>query len=227
MRAMTQTSAGWHPDPHVPGQQRYWDGTAWTDHVAPLLAPPGYGGKASTTPDGQPLAGWWRRVAAQVLDGLILFPLGFLAAFPWWKEVWTTYADFIEETIDASDAGRPAPNAMDLQGELFGTLLTIALISLVLNFAYVVGFLAWKQATPGKLALGLRVRRRDVAGPMPLGVILRRWAVVGLPSLVGLVPFVGSIGSLVILLDYLWPLWDDQRQAIHDKVAGTNVVLKR
>ena len=27
--------AGWFPDPQVPGQQRYWDGTVWTDHVAP------------------------------------------------------------------------------------------------------------------------------------------------------------------------------------------------
>lgn len=28
--------AAWYPDLQVPGQQRYWDGTAWTDHVAPL-----------------------------------------------------------------------------------------------------------------------------------------------------------------------------------------------
>ena len=28
--------AGWYPDTTKPGQQRYWDGNAWTDHVAPL-----------------------------------------------------------------------------------------------------------------------------------------------------------------------------------------------
>lgn len=33
-----QPAAGWYPDPGVPGQQRYWDGGAWTDHVAPLQA---------------------------------------------------------------------------------------------------------------------------------------------------------------------------------------------
>src|SRR5204862_5549643 len=27
--------AGWHRDPHEQGQMRYWDGTQWTDHVAP------------------------------------------------------------------------------------------------------------------------------------------------------------------------------------------------
>jgi hypothetical protein len=27
--------AGWYPHPEVAGTQRYWDGTRWTDHVAP------------------------------------------------------------------------------------------------------------------------------------------------------------------------------------------------
>ena len=27
--------AGWFPDPSIAGQQRYWDGTTWTDHTAP------------------------------------------------------------------------------------------------------------------------------------------------------------------------------------------------
>lgn len=35
-------SPGWYPDPLVPGQQRYWDGSAWTGAVgaAPPMAPP-------------------------------------------------------------------------------------------------------------------------------------------------------------------------------------------
>jgi hypothetical protein len=28
---MTQTPAGWYPDPENPGQERYWTGEAWTD----------------------------------------------------------------------------------------------------------------------------------------------------------------------------------------------------
>lgn len=31
---MSQTPAGWYPDGQ--GQQRYWDGYQWTEHVAPL-----------------------------------------------------------------------------------------------------------------------------------------------------------------------------------------------
>ena len=30
------TSPGWYPDPQNEAQQRYWDGAAWTENVAPL-----------------------------------------------------------------------------------------------------------------------------------------------------------------------------------------------
>ena len=32
---MSQAPEGWYPDPELRGQQRYWDGTTWTDHRAP------------------------------------------------------------------------------------------------------------------------------------------------------------------------------------------------
>lgn len=32
---MSETPAGWYPDPEVPGQQRYWNGASWTAHTAP------------------------------------------------------------------------------------------------------------------------------------------------------------------------------------------------
>ncbi|MFG3722064.1 DUF2510 domain-containing protein [Streptomyces massasporeus] len=38
---------GWYPDPHAPHRQRWWDGTAWTEHrrepEAPAAPPPGGG----------------------------------------------------------------------------------------------------------------------------------------------------------------------------------------
>jgi hypothetical protein len=48
-----------------------------------------------------------------------------------------------------------------------------------------------------------------------------------LGGLVSVVPLVGLLGSAYSLLDDLWPLWDGRRQALHDKVARTNVVRTR
>ena len=29
---------------------------------------------------------------------------------------------------------------------------------------------------------------------------------------------------IVTILDYLWPLWDDRNQALHDKIVNTLVI---
>lgn len=71
---MSQFAPGWYPDPNPQvraGSQRYWDGAQWTAHTAP---PPL--GERDVTPDGAPLAGWWQRVGAYVLDSLLVLVVG-------------------------------------------------------------------------------------------------------------------------------------------------------
>jgi uncharacterized RDD family membrane protein YckC len=73
----------------------------------------------------------------------------------------------------------------------------------------------------GKRIVGLRIlRHRDGAQPGYGTGFLRTIA----PTLIGLVPLVGSI---LQLLDYLWCIWDGQKQTWHDKIAGTIVVVAR
>lgn len=92
---MTTSGAppGWYPDPQQPGQQRYFDGTAWTEHCAPLSMPPYVAnpwwiqppwkgaklGRPQYGPDA--LADPARRLGARLLDGLIFLPVfaGFIA----------------------------------------------------------------------------------------------------------------------------------------------------
>jgi hypothetical protein len=33
--------AGWYPHPSMAGTQRYWDGSKWTDHTAPVAVATG------------------------------------------------------------------------------------------------------------------------------------------------------------------------------------------
>lgn len=35
------TPAGWHSDPNDPTLNRWWNGSQWTEHSAPKVAPPG------------------------------------------------------------------------------------------------------------------------------------------------------------------------------------------
>ncbi len=69
--------AGWYPDPHNPSQQRYWNGSTWTEHVhvhdvgpasgrPPFTPPPS--GPPAVHGGGRPLndIGQWLRSSARV-----------------------------------------------------------------------------------------------------------------------------------------------------------------
>jgi hypothetical protein len=65
---MSDIRAGWYPDPEVPTQSRYWDGTQWTEHRAPMghaapgpespLIPPPPAVTASSTSTSGSKKGW-------------------------------------------------------------------------------------------------------------------------------------------------------------------------
>lgn len=252
---MTQIPAGWYPDPAQthPARQRYWDGARWTEHVhdpvppappaypsyphgygqspqpyAPAHGPVGYAPglpQPPTTPDGQPLSGWWRRVLAQVIDSLVLSPvlLGIFAAFL--ASRWHEISTWFDEYSSAVDAGRTPPAAPDLFQPFSTEMLAMAGSYAVVVAVYTLGFWRWKQATPGKLAAGIRIRRRETPGPMPWSTMLPRFLFVQALAFLAYVPWLGIVFLLVSVLDYLWPLWDSRNQALHDKIARTNVVL--
>ena len=61
--------AGWHPDPQVPGSERYWDGAAWTQQIRPMGPAPTPGPVPQQTiiVQQQKSGTWWK-----VLLGLFL-----------------------------------------------------------------------------------------------------------------------------------------------------------
>ena len=177
---------------------------------------------SATTPDGVPLAGWWRRGLALTIDGVVVAVVAALLSLPWWIDVVRDVSSWMNDAMDAPQGTTPDTNA--LLDKIATPLLVIGLVSNALRFVYYVGFLRWKQATPGMFALGLRVRLRERPGPMPMRTVLMRWLGHYGPALLGLAATGGAISALYTLVDYLWPLWDDKKQAVHDKIARTNVV---
>jgi len=179
------------------------------------------------TPDGQLLAGWGQRFGAILVDGLLTGGLSVLLGWSFLQKVGAAYATYVQLAVEAARTGAQPPSTSVLLAGVTGPLVGFLLVSWVVKGVYGIGFLKAFSATPGKMLLRLEVRLRERPGPLPWGTVLARWFMQNLGGVVSLVPLVGLLGSVYSLLDDLWPLWDGKRQALHDKVARTNVVRTR
>jgi uncharacterized RDD family membrane protein YckC len=149
---------------------------------------------------GTPLATWGSRFGATLIDWLILLvPAVILTVI-------------VVGIAAGSDTGAIVTGAVGF------------LAYLAVAFIYAPVLMARDGArngqTWGKQLLSIRVVR-DTGQPMTFGwAALREIAVKGLA--------VGIAGSIIpvlpYLLNYLWPLWDDENQALHDKIVSTHVV---
>ncbi|WP_076259193.1 RDD family protein [Intrasporangium flavum] len=213
--APTQPGA---PTPTTPMPQGGWQGQQGYQQ-APYQQAPQYPGapqggaqwmyNVKTTADGVPLASWGKRFAAWLIDGVILAIVGGAIAWAATPNLQRSFSDM----FDAAARGDQAA-VQQMQSEILGPTLQFSIVLWLVVSAYCLVFWTTTAQTPGKMALGISVRRMSEPGPLPLGTaVMRR-----------LVPLAGQFVSILSLIDYLWPLWDDKRQALHDKVASTQVV---
>jgi len=88
-------------------------------------------------------------------------------------------------------------------------------LNLLVGLAYTVGFFGSPRGqTPGFMATGIRVVSLDDGGPIGYGRAAVRW-------------LVGLVSAVVVVLGYLWMIWDPEKQTWHDKAAGSVVVPAR
>jgi uncharacterized RDD family membrane protein YckC len=148
-------------------------------------------------------AGFWIRVAAWLIDLLVLVPI---------------YAVFVIAAIARVDGVEPDGGGDPTQAfALGGAFVVWALALAAISYSYQLLMIGKWNATVGKLATGLRVRRPDGSSAGWREAALRPL----LEALLGIV----NLG-LVRLLDCLSMLWDRQKQTLHDKIAGTIVVRR-
>lgn len=212
-------------------------------YVDPSSGHPGVvsGPAVPTTPDGEPLAGWWWRVLAALIDGVLLGVVAGLVSLPAQIAVQRELAVRQREFQTQVDRGL-TPDFGDFFRDMLDVyadhIVGLALIPFLIGIVYAAGFLRWRGATPGKLICGLRVRLRERPGRLSYGTIATRlaaWSV--LPALIVVLAFAfGSFAVVVLvelavtayyLTDALWAAGNAKRQTLHDLAARTNVVRTR
>ena len=211
------TQLGQAPPPGAPG----------TPGAQPQWTTPAYPGmyRRPTTPDGQPLASYGQRVGAFLLDWIIQIAISAIVGSYFLVKAFSGYVNALQTAMNQAQAGQQ-PDIAHLVSTIDSTsLMVYLLLSIAVFVVYQSAFLTRSGRTPGKAAVGISVRLRERPGPPPSAAVLRR---VGLPAALFLFQFAPVVGPLALFaraLDLLWPAWDNERQALHDKVAGTVVVV--
>lgn len=143
------------------------------------------------------LAGWGARAGALVVDNLLL-------AIPIATAVGLAFA---AAAAEADDVGETS--------SLWLAVVILFAVGLAAPFVYF-GVLNGNERgqTLGKRMTSIRVCRADGS---PVGI----WRAVGRYAFTWVV---GLFAGPFVLIDYLWPLWDAQNQALHDKVVDSIVV---
>lgn len=169
----------------------------WAPPVAPQTEPEARWQPpvSPSAPPGVP-SGWWRRVGATIVDGLLVGIAGTIVS---------------AAIVSAADTSENATTAL---GALVGIVLAIAYYGVLMSRPG-----ALNGQTLGKQATGIRVVRVD-GQPVTFGFALLREIVVKTIIFGYLAVFTLYIATV---LNYLWPLWDAQNRALHDRMVGTLV----
>ncbi|MGI5493398.1 RDD family protein [Microtetraspora malaysiensis] len=199
------------------GQQGYGQPYPQQGYGQPGYGQP-YGAPAGAVPPGAPapLAEWWQRLVARLIDGVIIgIPYTIISLVL--TGIIVTAPSFDERT-----------GAFSAGGGVFLATLLIAIVSAAVMSGYEFLLLKQRGQTVGKIVMGIKVV--PVGGALPPGGLAvdaaaKRAGVLYGPQFLGWIPIVGWILNIFSLLNVLWQLWDRPlQQALHDKAAGTVVV---
>lgn len=134
-------------------------------------------------------AGFWIRFGARFVDNIILQIAGFGIGF----------------AVGAAMAGGGTPE------EMAQVQIVAGLLGGLFGLIYEVFFLGKFGATPGKMALKLKVVRPD-GQPIGYGRALGRY-------------FAQILSALILMIGYLMAAFDrEQHRALHDRICDTRVI---
>ena len=167
----------------------------------PPPPPPPFGGYQpagyGSAPAAAPLASWIERVGAYLIDGLVTLPF----AIPMFI--------FMPKTVSTNVNGEFSTTKV---GGSIGLFFLMILLSFAVQ-GYNRWYLGGQGQSLGKRVLGLTLVNESTGEPIGMGMAFLRDLAQG-------------IDSLICDIGWLFPLWDEKRQTIADKVVGTVVTGK-
>ena len=150
-------------------------------------------------------AGFWRRLIAFMIDSTIVTIIFIFLCI-------IASLSFFFGAISA-DNSAVLNNLANPKG-FSSILLVIMVFYIAINTAYFTYFHGTTGRTPGKMLLGLQVYCAD-GTEVTFGIAFLRAVGYLVSSLLGTIP-----------LGFIWAAFDKKKQAWHDKIAGTVVIIK-
>ncbi len=157
-------------------------------------------------------ASFWMRVGASFIDGLILaFVFAIIFAALFLQQLTENWRD-IEKLLVTPEFAN-----FGYVTTIIGALYTIFMES------------SAKQATIGKMAMGIQVSN-EFGERISVPNALMRYLAKNFFLLLLTIPLFSNLGMLfnfLYIAGCLLVIWDQHKQALHDKIAKTYVVLKK
>jgi len=143
-------------------------------------------------------AGFWIRVVAYLIDAIIL---GVIAAILQFAIAGTLI------TMPSVQPGTPPDPAV--VGRMMGMFGLLFLLQIAIYSCYEGFFVANLSATPGKLAIGVKVLRPD-ASRVSLGRAFGRY-------------FAKILSGVILCIGFIMVGFDSQKRGLHDMICDTRV----
>jgi uncharacterized RDD family membrane protein YckC len=159
---------------------------------------------------GRRYGGFWIRFLARLIDGIIVGVINAIVRIP-------LMLMFGIGTMGLGGMGRGlgrgSGEGLIFAPAMMGVLGISTLIGLAIGAAYEVYFLSNQGATPGKLALGLRVIRADGGSISPMLALGRHFAM--------------WVSAFILMIGYIMAAFDPEKRALHDRICETRVIYSR
>ena len=149
-------------------------------------------------------AGFWIRFVAYLIDAVILLVVGSIVQFA------VVGSAFKMPVVRPSDDPSQAFAQLGAMMGMFGILW---IINTAIGCTYEAVFVAKMAATPGKMALGLKVVRADMSR-------------VGAGRAVGRY-FAKILSGIILMIGYIIAGFDAQKRGLHDMICDTRVIKSR